>query len=261
MIYFHKLFELRKLLDNNFMTQRRILYLLSFFLCFGLTPGIPQAYGQDLPKDLNDILENHYKAIGLKEKRNIQTLVSFGALNQLGTDLQISIIQKRPSFYRMDVHLNQGRISQGFDGENGWMLNPFVSPDTVVITGPELSQLKESAEFDGVLVNYKKLVYSIIYDADGTWDGHGVYILKLSKEPDIALKFFLDSETYHILKTEAAYIINGLPLNAQSEFSNYKKVGGVLFPYQIINRNGQLMTEMKIDTIRINEDLEDNLFR
>lgn len=236
-------------------------YLSLIFVCSGLTPGVSQLFSQDKPVELSDILAKHYQAIGLNEKKKIQTLISFGALNQLGTDLQISIIQKRPSFYRMDVHLNEGRISQGFDGKNGWMLNPFISPDTVIITGPELAQLKESAEFDGVLVNYKKLGYSIVYEADGMWNSHPIYILKLSKASGITLKFFLDSETFLILKTEASYMINGHPLYAESEFLDYKKTGGVLFPYQIINRNGQLMTEMRIDTIRINEKLEDILFR
>ncbi len=224
-------------------------------------PNITITSGQDIPLEVNEILKKHYTAIGLDKKMEIKTLVSFGALSQLGNDLQISILQKRPSYYRMDVHLNEGRISQGFDGKNGWMLNPFVSPDTVRITGPELNQHKESADFDGVLVNYQNLGYILNYEAAGVWNEHPVLILKLSKKPGISLRFFLDAETYLILKTEAQYIINGLPINAQSEFSDYKKIGGVNFPYRIINRNGQLMTEIKIDTIRINEELDDFIFR
>ncbi|MEA1877735.1 MAG: hypothetical protein U9N86_12835 [Bacteroidota bacterium] len=236
-------------------------FSLVILICSGLISGLDKTNAQDIPFEADEILQKHYAAIGLESKKKINTLISFGALNQLGADLQISIIQKRPSFYRMDVHLNEGRISQGFDGERGWMLNPFVSPDTVAITGPELNQLKESADFDGILVNYHKLGYRITYDAAGIWNERPVLILKLSKESEVSLRFFLDAETYLILKTEARYMINGLPINAQSEFSDYKIRGGVSFPYRIINRNGQLMTEIKIDTIRINEELDDLLFR
>lgn len=228
---------------------------------FGIAGLNHLAIGQDTPMEVEEILAKHYKAIGLEKKKNINTLVSFGALKQLGTDLQISIIQKRPSKYRMDVHLNEGRISQSFDGKNGWMLNPFVSPDTVSITGAELKQLQESADFDGVLVNYDKQGYTISYDAAGMWKDRPVFILELRKEHGIKLRFFLDAETYLIHKTEANYNIDGLTVEAQSEFSNYKRIKGVSFPYSIINRNGQLMTEIKIDTIRINENLDDKLFR
>jgi hypothetical protein len=211
--------------------------------------------------ELEDILNNHYKAIGLENKKKIQSLVSIGVLNQLGSDLQISIIQKRPAFYRMDVHLDQGRITQGFDGEYGWLLNPFVSADTVSITGPELGQLFESANFDGILVDYSNLGYKISYEATGVWKSHPVHILKLSKDSGTTLRIFLDETSFLILKTEASYTIDGLPLNAQSEFSDYRKTGGVNFPYKIVNINGQFMTEMRIDTIRINEELEDLLFK
>ena len=218
-------------------------------------------FAQNQPLELKDILDKHYKAIGLEKKKKIKTLVSIGALNQLGADLQISIIQKRPSFYRMDVHLEEGRISQGFDGKKGWMLNPFMSEDTVSITGPELAQLSESAIFDGILVNYDSQDYEISYDAAGVWNNNTVHILKLSKGPGTTLRVFLDDQSFLILKTEANYLIDGLPVDAQSEFSDYKKTGGVYFPYKIINRNGQFMTEMKIDTIRINEKLDDLLFK
>ena len=84
---------------------------------------------------------------------------------------------------------------------------------------------------------------------------------RASKSNGTILRVFLDSKSFLILKTEANYTIDGMPVNAQSEFSDYKKVGGVYFPYNIVNRNGQFMTEMKIDTIRINERLDDLLFK
>ena len=236
-------------------------YILAIIICSALFSCLDSVSGQDIPLDVEEILGKHYKAIGLDQKKKIQSLVSIGALSQLGTNLPISIIQKRPSKYRMDVHLNDGRISQGYNGEYGWSLNPFVSPDTAAITGPELNQLRESADFDGVLVNYKKLGYNISYDAAGMWNNSPVLILDLKKDTGVVLRIFLDADTYLILKTEATYIIEGLKINAQSEFSDYRKTGGVNFPYRIINRNGQLMTEMLIDTIRINENLEDILFR
>ena len=230
-------------------------------LVFGLCPGLVKSTCQDLPPDLESILQKHYKSTGLEQKAKIKTLVSFGKLTQLGTNLQISIIQKRPDKYRMDVHLQEGRITQSFDGRRGWMLNPFVSPDTVEITGVELNQLRESADFDGILVNYKKLGYKISYEAAGILEGRPVDIIKLVKEPGIVLRFFLESESCLILKTEAEYIIDGMPVNAESEFNDFRNKKGVIFPYHIINRNGQLVTEIRIDTIRINENLNDLLFR
>ena len=242
------------------MIRIRLYFLIPLIPALLLT-GISRVCAQDIPQDVEEILNRHYKAIGLQKKKQIETLVSFGALSQLGSDLQISIIQKRPSMYRMDVHLSEGRISQGFNGSEGWQLNPFISPDTTIITGHELNQLRESADFDGVLVNYEKLGYDISYDAAGMWNERPVLILKLTRDDDTELKFYLDAESFLILRTEAVYIIDGLRVNAQSEFSDYRKTGGVRFPYRIINRNGQLMTEMRIDTIRINEELDDILFR
>lgn len=231
------------------------------FLATVVTIFTGRSFCQDFSLDADDILQKHYSATGLELKKNIKSLISIGMLSQFGSDLQISIIQKRPSFYRMDVHMTESRISQAFDGRNGWTLNPFISEDTVEITGPELVQLRESADFDGVLVNYRKLGYSPSYEASGIYNGRPVYIIKLTKGDGSSLRFYLDEETFLILKTEADYNISGMPIQAISEFSDYRKTAGVYFPYKISNRNGQLMTEIRIDTIRVNERLNTKLFR
>ena len=242
--------------------MKRITKLSILASLFAIVISCPaRLAGQDLDQGAIDILQKHYTAIGLESKNKIKTLISIGMLAQLGSDLQISIIQKRPSFYRMDVHLPQGRIAQSFDGRDGWSLNPFVSEDTLEITGPELVQLRESADFDGVLVNYEKLGYTPVYEASGVHNGRPVHILRLTKRDGSSLKFYLDEESFLILKTEADYNISGLPVQAISEFSDYRKTSGVYFPYKITNRNGQMMTEIRIDTIRINERLETKLFR
>jgi outer membrane lipoprotein-sorting protein len=216
---------------------------------------------QDETVELEQILSNHYKSTGLENKRKINTLITVGKLNQLGSDLNITIIQKRPTFYRMDVHLEDGRITQAYNGEEGWMINPYLSADTVAITGPELVQLAESADFDGILVNYEELGYKIEYESAGVLGARPVYILKLTRDPSSIIRVFLDANNYLIVKTEAEYSIEGFPLQALSEFSDYRKRAGVMFPYRIENRNGQLTTEIRIDTIRINERLDDILFR
>lgn len=229
-------------------------FLLLCFLLSGL-----YGFAQN-ETTVNEILSKHAKSIGLNQRIKVNTMISYGWIEQFGNQLEVTILQKRPDFYRMDVHLPQGRITQAFDGSKGWNLNPFISSDTIWMEGFELQQLKESAVFDGILFNAKELGYTITYEGAGKIENRPTFILMLKKENGNNLKFHLDQKKYLILKTEAEFTIDGLPYRVSSEFKDYVRIKGMNLPFSITNNNGQMLTEMRIDTIRTNIQLENGLF-
>ena len=221
---------------------------------------IVKAHAQDLDLRVDSILQNHAKAIGMQQRKNIKTLISIGSISQMGSKMQVSILQKRPDKYRMNVHLEQGHISQAYDGNKGWMLNPFVSPDTVEITGMELKQLVESAIFDGILFNATALHYSLSYGGEDNIVTTPSYVLILKKPNGDRMKFFIDKKSYLIRRTEAKLYLNGFPVEAFSTFKDYRNIHGIIFPFMIENTNGQLTTRIRFDTVRINEKIDNRLF-
>ena len=242
------------------------LYLVKFtslLILFSAISGLflSSVWAQNIDPKAEAILKKHADAIGIQQLEKISTLVSIGLISQMGSDMQVSILQKRPNLYRMDIHLEEGRISQAFDGEKGWMLNPFVFQDTVEISGSELAQLMESALFDGVLLNSSGLKYKLSYGGEDHIATAPSFVLILKKPGGNRMKFFIDKKTYLIRRTEASFSINGFPVEANSVFSDYRTIKGITLPYMIENTNGQLKTTIRIETVRFGEDIEDLLFK
>jgi hypothetical protein len=52
-----------------------------------------------------------------------------------------------------------------------------------------------------------------------------------------------------------------MPYVAESVFGDFRKVGGMVLPYYIQTRNGAMLTEIRIDTVRLNETMEDYYFQ
>ncbi len=211
--------------------------------------------------EVQGILNKHAKAIGKDKLDQVKTLLSFGVISQLGNNMEVSILQKRPNKYRMDVHVNEGRISQAYDGSKGWMLNPFVFEDTVEITGMELNQLVESALFDGVLFNAEQLNYQLSYGGEDHIIQGKSHMLILKKPNGDRMKFFIDKDSYLIKRTEIRFMINGFPVEANSVFSDFRNIDGLVLPFKIENNNGQMSTTMLIERVRINETVQDKLFQ
>lgn len=210
---------------------------------------------------VSEILARHETASGLNTRQKIRTLTSIGKITQMGSTLPISIIQKRPNKYRFDVHLDEGRITQAYDGFAGWTFNPFAGVDTLPLEGPELAQIRESADFDGILHSYRQRGYSIQLAGKVNIGTQNAFKIQIKKPNGELMNFYLDVNSYLVIKSDVGLLINGMPYVAESFFGDFRKVGGMILPYFIQTRNGAMLTEIRIDTVRINETMEDYYFQ
>lgn len=208
-----------------------------------------------------EIIQRYEQVSGLSARLKLRTLTSIGKITQMGNTVPISIIQKRPDKYRFDVHLSDGRITQAYDGRDGWILNPFVSTDTLPLDGPALMQIRESANFDGLLHTYRQQGYLASYVGITRLGNQSAFHIRLNKLTGESISFYLDTTTFLPVKTEAEILVNGVPFLAESYFGDYRKVSGMTLPYFIQSKNGAMVTEIRIDTVRINEPMDDIYFR
>ena len=104
--------------------MRRAVFIAISWLFGIVAPG----YAQPGSLTLDQIIEKHTEALGGADKlRAIQTVVITGGASlrdgQIGMPVTIRI--KRPSFLRMDMHLQERTFVESFDGSTGWMINSF----------------------------------------------------------------------------------------------------------------------------------------
>ncbi len=219
------------------------------------------SFGQGRAQSLSEILARYETASGFNNRLKINTLTSIGKMTQMGNTLQISIIQKRPNKYRFDVHLDDGRITQAFDGIQGWTYNPYAGPDTLVLEGPELAQIQESSDFDGILHTYRQKGFTIQLEGIVKVNSQDAWKIKIRKPTGESMNFFIDAKTYLVIKSDVGLLINRMPYVAESFFGDFRKISGMVVPYFIQSRNGAMITETRIDTVRINEQMEDYYFQ
>ena len=240
-------------MKNSFSPTSRLVFLLATTLVLTTGPCLGQT--------LNDILARHDLATGSSSRQQVATLISIGTIAQMDNVVPISIIQKRPDKYRFDVHLEEGRVTQAYDGKNGWSYNPFTMTDTLPLTGSELAQIRESADFDGILHTYRSKGYTIKLVGKVLTGPSQTFKIQVRKPTGEVLSFYLDAITYLVIRSEAELLIDGMRYRAESTFGDFRKIAGMTLPYYIRSRNGNLITETRIDTVRINEKMEDFYFQ
>jgi TRAP-type uncharacterized transport system substrate-binding protein len=90
-----------------------------------------------------------------------------------------------------------------------------------------------------------------------TIDGVNYYLVQFNEtEVFYDMKTGLKSKEVKTVKT-----LDGKRVKVSSTFSNYKAVNGVLFPYSVVIKSGNMDSNFEVKEIKVNEGVSDSDFK
>lgn len=228
------------------------------FLSFLLLVSGSMAQSQSL----DDILKEHFKAIGQDNLLKVNTQKLTGKLTQSGMEIPIIQLAKRPDKVRFEGTFQGLTFIQTFNGKEGWGLNPFAGvTDPQPISEDELKSLRYQSDMDGMLWNWKEKGYTVTFDGKEDMEGTSCFKIKLlTKEGDV-FTYYIDSDSYIMIRSNTKVKIMGNETEADTYYSNYTQVEGLAVPGKIDTKmNGQLAMTIVVDKVELNTALDDSLF-
>jgi outer membrane lipoprotein-sorting protein len=232
------------------------LTIFTFILAFVLT-GFTSA-AQEKKRD--EILSKHFKAVGQKKLENVESIKMMGSTQTQGQEFKFTMYLKEPNKIRNEVPMQGQKMIQAFDGENGWMLAPWVGPDPQDLSGQQLEQFKKSANIRGELYNWKEKGHKLEYMGEEQMEGTPVYRLRLTKKDGDVIDYYLDKGTFIPLKQKTKTTFNNQEIETETFFSNYEMINGIAMPMSMRSSGSQFSSEITIDSIEFNVEIPDKLF-
>ena len=105
-------------------------------------------------------------------------------------------------------------------------------------------------------------MYSVRMKEKDHLNGKPVEVMHLTADDGPPMDVYVDTETFFVVKVTGYFTVSdGRPTTLSSEFSDFRKVGDMVFPFTVINyAGGQKIAETRMKTYRINPPLADSLF-
>jgi outer membrane lipoprotein-sorting protein len=240
------------------MKKSLSLFICAFFLLALVSvPGYSQS--------AQDILAKYIEAQGgAKALAAIKDTTVSGTMDlvQFGMTGSLTMYQKEPNKMRMDIEVMGMLITQAFDGEVAWMVNPQTGateqmPENMTV------EFKRQAMGNEALLNPEK--WGIKYDFTGKEkiDAKEYLVLTQTTQDGHVTTMYIDPATYLPYKTKGKTIgQSGEEVMAESVLSDYKKVNGVIIAHSMTtSQNSQEFMRMTITKVAFNTGLEDSLFQ
>lgn len=200
---------------------------------------------------------------GLDKIKAVKSIKTSGKILMQGMELPIVVQVKRPNAIRMEMSFQGKSIVQAFDGSTGWSIMPFAgSSDPQKMSEEEVSQMKDDADIDGPLVDYKEKGYSVELIGKEDLEGSPAFKLKVTKKSGDVSYIYIDAESYLEVKSTSKRKIQGNEMEIETYTSDYKSVGGLMFPYTIEQKvRGNTMTQSVLEKVELDAPMEDTIFR
>jgi hypothetical protein len=194
---------------------------------------------------------------GAARLRAIRTIRFSGTLKTGGAAIQMEILKKRPTLFRVSLRADDAVDGGGFDGA-AWELRDGV-PERV--DGASALNLKRAAEFDESFIDYAAKGHVVELAGSRSIDGRDCPALRVTLADGLVREYFFDPVTFLVA---ADTKIEGTPEGARLTLrQDYRSVSGVLMPFAAVERDadsGSVQSEVRWERIEIDIPLDDSAF-
>jgi len=207
----------------------------------------------------DDIINKYIDAMGGKDKlAALKTLYLEGSIDASGQKLSIKTWFINKKAMRSEVGINGMTIYSVVTKDSGWSFNPLMGQkEAEPMTPDQVKSAQTEFDIEGTLVNYKDKGYKVNYEGKDDVDGTEAYKLEEIINDSLSTTFYIDPDTYYILRASDKAKVNGKQVEGKTDFSNYQKTPeGYTIPMDINSDGG----EMKFTIVKINTDFDKALF-
>lgn len=211
----------------------------------------------------DQIISNYFKNSGGEQNwENLQTVTMKVKMTTNGMEMSGTIYSKRPDKLKTVFNYMGKNIVAAYDGKDAWMENPFMPDSTPQLVPEAMAKSLKQNSFESKFLNYAAKGYTVELTGSDTLNGQDVYEIKLTKKDgDIEYHYFDKDNFMNVMMKK--YVSSGPQNKTEADvyFSDFRKVGGLKFPFFMESQSGgQTLQKMIFTDIEINKPLDDSIF-
>ena len=206
-----------------------------------------------------NVIEAYVAAIGGAAKlKAVKDVTMNMSANIQGMTIEAVNKQKAPDMFYSALSMG-GNVMQKqvFDGTRGRISAMGQSQE---ITGDDLTELKLQAALFPEL-RYAELGYTLELAGIEQIDGQDAYRVRFTSPTGSVRNEFFSLETGLRISSQVNQETPMGSMTMVTNFSDYREVNGVMYPFSIKQQVGPQMLDMKVNSIEVNTGLSDNDFQ
>jgi photosynthetic reaction center cytochrome c subunit len=206
----------------------------------------------------NAILDRYLMAVGGADAiQKIASIVERGTVNAAGRQFPVDVYTKAPDRRAVVLHLPNGESITGFDGKNGWSINPGRPVSIMSRSESEAARLDADIY---LAIRLRQIYGDFRVTAPEKIDEHQVNVVVGSSNGKPPVKLYFEQQSALLVRL-VRYSDTLLGLNPmQIDYADYRESGGVKIPYRWTVARPLGRFTIQVDQVQHNVPLDDARF-
>lgn len=208
----------------------------------------------------DEIVAKHIEAVGGKENwKKVKSLKMECVMKAQGAEIKTTIVQVNNKAMRQDIALMGMNGWSILTNTEGWSFMPFSGQTKAEpLTADDVKNAQDGLEIQDEFIAYKEHGKKLEYLGKDDVDGTDCFKLKLIDKNAKETTYFLDADSYYVIKETQKIKANGKEMEETSTFSNYKKLPeGIVYPMNV----GSGFGDAEVTKIEINPVIDESIFK
>jgi outer membrane lipoprotein-sorting protein len=208
-----------------------------------------------------EIVKKYTVANKLDKLSNVSTVKITGKMSMMGMDVPVEIWMKSPDKLKTVINLNGQMMVTAIDGTKGYTINPMAgSTEPTEIPMSQVQQSKNSLVFNNYLEDYLKKGKLKLEGSENVGD-KPAFKLKIDMDGGTSMTTFIDKSSYLMVKSTVNTSQNGMEVNADVIYSDFKDNDGVFLPMKQTTSTSGMDIAIVYNKVEVNIPMEDSIFK
>ncbi len=217
-----------------------------------------------LAQTIDEVVAKHVAAMGGADKvKAAKTVKMTGKAEIQSMEAPFVMMLKQPGMLRNEITIQGLVLVQAYDGKSGWAIVPFTGKkDPEAVTADEAKELQDQADL-WPLVDYKAKGNKVELLGKDKIEGTDAYQLKLTRPNGDVDTIYLDADSFLEIKEEGTRTIRGSEQQSETSLSDYREIGGLMFPFAIESsiKGSAEKQKITLEKVELNVPVDDSVFK
>lgn len=211
-------------------------------------------------QDLGDIIRKYEKATGADNLNNYETLTMEGSLSQMGMELTMLVMEKKPEKLKTVMAFNGMEMVTVVNGDKGYTINPMTgSNESTPLTDSQISQIKNNRNLSSTLSD----LYGegkLSYEGEENFRGIPCYRIRMNTVTG-DIYAFINKSTYLMAGMKMKAEQMGQEMNIEALMKEYKDFEGIKMAVKVDTYlNGNLGYTVEFTRVEFDSPIPDSEF-
>jgi len=181
---------------------------------------------------------------------------------QQGLSGNLTMYQKEPDKMRMDIEIAGMVITQAFDGEKGWQINPMAGGAAAEMSESETRDFKKQAMGNEAFLNPEKFGITFAFKGKEKIQDKEYLVLEQTYADGQKITMYIDPATYFTYKAKTKVNQMGVEIDQETFFGDYRKEGDTIAAHSMaVFQSGSEAIRMTFNKITFNTGIQDSVFK